>query len=152
MTYFSAKQRGWAAALVLAIAMACRSADDMPPTPPANPSPTLVPTTIGSATTPPLTGTPTALATPPSPTVTSTIAPAAATATQTPAAVRLGEPPTCVGDGAFHVASGYSSTPFVSGLGNLTSLAFGPDGRLYVAELGGNITGAGTQDRDAIVA
>ena len=148
MTYFGAKQRGWAAALVLAVAMACRSADDMPPTPPANPSPTLTPTAIGSAATPPLTGTPTASATSPSPTVTSTIASAAATATQTPAAVRLGAPPTCVGDGAFHVASGYSSTPFVSGLGNLTSLAFGPDGRLYVAELGGNIIAAEDLDHD----
>lgn len=141
MTSFGAKRGGRAAALVLAIALACRSTDAMPPTPHAEPSPTLAPTTVVP--------TPTVSATPPSPKVASTIVPAAATATQTPAAA-LGEPPACVGDGAFHVASGYSAAPFVTGLGNLTSLAFGPDGRLYVAELGGNIIAAEDLDHDGI--
>jgi glucose/arabinose dehydrogenase len=60
------------------------------------------------------------------------------------------EPPVCVGDDAFHVAGGFAANSFLTGLGNLTSLAFGPDGRLYVAELGGTITAAEDANSDGV--
>jgi putative membrane-bound dehydrogenase-like protein len=72
-----------------------------------------------------------------------------ATATGTPNA-RTIEPPTCVGDGAFHVAKGYAAAPFALGLSNPTSIAFGPDGRLYVAELRGTILALEDADGDYV--
>jgi len=115
-----------------------------PPTrPPATATSTPLPPTWTPTSTPTVTPTPTPLPTgtatpPPSPTAT-----ASSTASPTPT-------PTATVDLGISVPAGFRVELYAEGLGNPTSLAFGPDGRLYVSQLNGRIAAVTDTDGDGL--
>lgn len=121
-----------------------------PPTsPPPTATPTPLPSTQTPTFTPPATLTPTAL-----PTGTATPLPTASpTATATPTASPTPTPtptPRPTVDLGISVPAGFRVDLYAEGLDNPTSLAFGPDGRLYVSQLNGRISAVTDADNDGL--
>jgi glucose/arabinose dehydrogenase len=70
--------------------------------------------------------------------------------TPVPTPTPLPPPPNLAPAGGIGVPAGFSTYVYARGLGTMTAMAFGPDGRLYVLSSGGSITvvaspGAGAQ-------
>ena len=63
------------------------------------------------------------------------------TPSPTPAAppAPLSPPPSLPPAGGIHLAAGFSGYVYAQGLGTITAMAYGPDGRLYVLTAGGSI-------------
>jgi len=113
-----------------------------PPTPlPATVTPTPLPSTQTPTFTPTVTPTPTPL-----PTGTTTPTPSP-TATPTPTATLTPTPRPTV-DLGISVPAGFRVDLHAEGLGNPTSLTFGPDGRLYVSQSNGRISAVTDADAD----
>ena len=82
-------------------------------------------------------GQPTAHATPtPSPSHSSTPTPSP---TPVPTPTPLPPPPNLAAAGGIGVPAGFSAYVYARGLGTVTAMAFGPDGRLYVLSAGGSL-------------
>jgi len=115
--------------------------------PPTAPPPTVTPTPV------PPTGTPTR-----TPTVTPTSTPIpTGTATPTPSPTATATPtasptptPTATVDLGISVPAGFRVGLYAEGLSNPTSLAFGPDRRLYVSQSNGRISAVADTDGDGL--
>jgi glucose/arabinose dehydrogenase len=59
--------------------------------------------------------------------------------TPVPTPTPLPPPPNLPANGAIRVPAGFSAYVYARGLGTTTAMAFGPDGRLYVATQGGSL-------------
>jgi len=115
--------------------------------PPTAPPPTVTPTPVPPAGTPTSTPTVTPTSTPiPTGTTTPTPSP---TATATPTASPT-PTPTATVDLGISVPAGFRVGLYAEGLSNPTSLAFGPDGRLYVSQSNGRISAVTDTDGDGL--
>jgi putative membrane-bound dehydrogenase-like protein len=115
--------------------------------PPTAPPPTVTPTPVPPTGTPTRTPTVTPTSTPiPTGTTTPTPSP---TATATPTA-SLTPTPTATLDLGISVPAGFRVGLYAEGLSNPTSLAFGPDGRLYVSQSNGRISAVTDTDGDGL--
>jgi putative membrane-bound dehydrogenase-like protein len=115
--------------------------------PPTAPPPTVTPTPVPPTGTPTSTPTVTPTSTPiPTGTTTPTPSP---TATASPTA-SLTPTPTATVDLGISVPAGFRVGLYAEGLSNPTSLAFGPDGRLYVSQANGRISAVTDTDGDGL--
>jgi putative membrane-bound dehydrogenase-like protein len=119
--------------------------------PPTAPSPTATRTPLPSTWTPTSTPTSTPTVTPtstPLPTGTTTLTPYP-TATATPTASPTPTPRPTV-DLGISVPAGFRVDLYADGVSNPTSLAFGPDGRLYVSQANGRISAVTDTDGNGL--